>query len=155
LKTRSSFAKAAVFAALVSGSSFAFAAGNTTVQVTATVSAVCKFSATSFTAIALGTIDPSTVSSAPTGTRNVTYACTKNTTPVVAIVSGGTTLAVSGDATKTIPYTFALGTPETGVGFTAGAAGSKVLGTATITQANAQDAQAGSYTDTVTLSIDN
>ena len=137
--------------ALTSYVGFASASGNTTVQVKATVSKVCKFKATSMTAIDLGTIDPSAVAADVTGTTDVTYQCTKGTTPSVTVSSGGTTLTAGSD---TVAYSFALGTPDAGTGFSA-AGTAKVVGTATIAQAAAQDAVAGAYTDTVTLTINN
>lgn len=149
--TRNIFLKAVAAAVLASTAGLASAAGSTTVDVTAKVSAACKFTAASMTAIDLGTIDPSTVSAAVTGTSNITYQCTKGTTPAVSITSGGTSLV---DGAKSIPYTFSLGTAEAGVGFSGGSA--KVVATATIAKTDAQDAAAGTaYADTVTLTIDN
>lgn len=147
----------ALVAALVltSYAGFASAAGNTTVQVTATVKAVCKFTATTMAAIDLGTIDPSAVPAAGvSNTGDVTYQCTNKTTPVVSIASGGTSLSDGAATPNTITYAFSLGTPGAGTGFGAGAS-AKVVGTATISQAAAQAAVAGSYSDTVTLSINN
>lgn len=139
-------------AVLASASGMAAASGSTTVQVTATVSAVCKFAATTSPAIPLGTIDPSAVSADVTGTSNITYNCTKNTTPTVSITSGGTTLT---DGTNSIAYAFTLGTPDTGAGFSTSGS-SKVVGTAKILKADAQNAAASTgYADTVTLSINN
>lgn len=139
-------------AVLASASGMAAASGSTTVQVTAAVSAVCKFAATTSPAIPLGTIDPSAVTADVTGTSNITYNCTKGTTPTVGFASGGSTRTLT-DGTKTIAYSFTLGSPEAGVGFSA-AGGSKVVGTATIALVDAQNAAAGtSYADTVTLSI--
>lgn len=143
---------AALAAALfVSTGGTAMATGSTTVEVTATISAVCKFKATAMTGITLGSIDPSTISTAKTGTTDITYKCTNGTTPSVTVLSGGTTLT---STAGTLAYTFSLGTPDAGTGFsTAGSA--KVVGTASIAVLAAQDAAAGSYTDTVTLEINN
>ncbi|MCM2312449.1 MAG: hypothetical protein NDI84_13700, partial [Steroidobacteraceae bacterium] len=140
---------AAVFLTFTAGS--ATAAGNTTVEVTATINAVCKFKATAMTGIPLGAIDPSTISVAKTGTTDITYKCTNGTTPSVTVFSGGTTLT---STAGTLAYTFSLGTPDAGTGFSA-AGTAKVVGTASIAVLAAQDAAAGSYTDTVTLEINN
>lgn len=148
--TTHSFARAMIATALFATGGSVLAAGNTTVQVTATISAVCQFKAATMAAIPLGTIDPSAVAAAVTGTSDITYKCTTGTVPTVTIDSGGTTLTAAGP--KTIPYSFTLGSAAAGTGFsTAGSA--KVVGTASIALTDAQDAQAGSYSDTVTLSI--
>lgn len=140
---------AAGFLVLTAGS--AMAGGTTTVDVTATISAVCKFKATTMSAIALGAIDPSAISTAKTGTTDITYKCTTGTTPSVTVTGGGTTLTSTAGS---LAYTFTLGTADAGTGFsTAGSA--KVVGTASIAVAAAQDAPAGDYTDTVTLTINN
>lgn len=147
--TTHSFARAMIATALFATGGSVLAAGNTTVQVTATISAVCQFKAATMAAIPLGTIDPSAVAAAVTGTSDITYKCTTGTVPTVTIDSGGTTLTAGA---KTIPYSFTLGSAAAGTGFsTAGSA--KVVGTASIALTDAQDAQAGSYSDTVTLSI--
>ena len=131
----------------------AHAGGTTSVDVTASVPGVCKFTSATMSAIALGAMDPATVgTSGVSNTGNITYNCTKGLTPVVSKTAGGTTLTETADSTKTIAYTFSLGTPEAGAGF---ATSSKVVATATVSQAAVQGAQAGSYKDTVTLSIDN
>jgi spore coat protein U-like protein len=140
-------------AVLASTAGLASAAGNTTLNVTATVSAVCKFTAATMTDIGLGTIDPSAVAAAVTGTSDITYKCTRGTTPVVTITGGGTRTLTSG--ANTIAYTFSLGTHDQGTGYSAAAAATKVVATASIAQAAAQDAAAGAYSDTVTLSINN
>jgi spore coat protein U-like protein len=145
------FLKAIAAAILVSSAGLASAAGSTTLNVTATVSAVCKFKAATMTDIALGTINPSTVSAAVTGTSNINYQCTKGTTPSVTLTSGGTALTAG---SLSIPYSFTLGTPDAGTGFSV-AGTAKVVGTASIALTDAQDAAAGAYTDLVTLSINN
>jgi spore coat protein U-like protein len=138
-------------AVLASTAGLAAASGSTTLNVTATVSQVCKFTAATMTDIGLGTIDPSTVAANVTGTSDITYKCTKGTTPSVTLSSGGTTLTAGAN---TIPYAFTLGTPDTGTGFGLGATATKVVGTAKIVLSDAQAAAAGSYSDTVTLAID-
>ncbi len=132
---------------------FAWAGGSTSVDVTASVKNVCTFNATTMTAIELGEMDPSSVNaSGVSKTGNITYNCTKGLTPQITRTGGGTTLT---DGKKTISYTFSLGTPEQGVGY-ATAGSSKIVATATVSQAAVQGAEAGTaYKDTVTLSINN
>lgn len=144
--------KAIAAAVVASTAGLAAAGGTTTVDVTASVPNVCTFSAATMTAIALGSMNPSTVGAGGvSNTGNITYNCTNGLTPVVSKTGGGTTLT---DGVKTIAYTFSLGTPEAGLGY-ATAGSSKVVATATVSQAAVQGAQQGSYSDTVTLSINN
>lgn len=144
--------KAVAAAALASTAGFA-AAVNTSVPVTASVSSVCTVGGTQST-IVIPAIDPSLVASAPTKDGDIVYRCTKGTTPSITFAGGGTrTLTHTVDSSKTISYTFSLATPgEAGKGFSA-AATSKVVATATISLAAAQDAEAGSYADAVTVTI--
>jgi hypothetical protein len=151
MKTNRIVLKVIAAAVLASTAGLACAAGNTTLNVTATVTAACKFKAATMADIALGSIDPSSVVAAVTGTSNINYQCTKNTVPVVSLMSGGTTLT---SGANTVSYTFSLGTPDAGTGFSA-AGTAKVVATATIALTAAQDAAAGAYTDLVTLSINN
>lgn len=142
----------AAISLLGSGSAPALAAGTTSVNVTATVLEVCKFTASTMADIALPTINPSTVAADVTKDGDITYQCTNGTTPTVSIQTGTTARTLT-DGAKTINYTFTLGTPMAGTGFSTSAASAKVVATATIAKAAAQDAQAGTYSDTVTLSI--
>jgi spore coat protein U-like protein len=151
MKTHRIVLKAIAAAILASSAGLAAASGSATLNVTATVSAVCKFTGSTMADIALSTIDPSTVAANVTGTTDITYKCTRGTTPSVTIFSGGTTLTAGAN---TIPYAFSFGTPDTGTGFGAGATATKVVGTAKIVLSDAQAAAAGSYSDTVTLAID-
>lgn len=154
MKTHRIVPKAIAAGILTSFAGLAAAAGSTTVTVSATVTAACKFTAATMAAIALGSIDPSSVAAAVTGTSDITYQCTKGTTPVVSITGGGSrTLALAGHTD--IPYTFSLGTADAGTGFSA-VGSAKVTATATIALTDAQDAEAGvNYQDVVTLTINN
>ena len=148
-------AKAVALVAMISASSLAAAGGNTTVQVDAKVSGVCKFISTTSSGINLGTIDPSAVAAAGvTNSSDVLYNCTKGLTPSVTIATGGTTLTGLTPANM-ITYAFTLGTPQVGAGFSNAAGGSKVVATATIAQLDAQNAPADTYKDIVTLTISN
>lgn len=153
MNTRNLF-KAIGASLLLTAAGAASAAGETTVQVTASVTAACQFSAATMSAINLGAINPSTVAADVTNTGDITFHCTKGTTPVITKKTGGTVLT---SGTNTIAYSFTLGTPEAGKGFStaAKATPAKAVATATIALANAQDAAAGSYSDTVTLEINN
>jgi hypothetical protein len=155
MKTNRNLLKAVAAAALASIAGLAAASGTTDVQVTASVPTVCTFnSVASVPVIALGSMDPSLVpATGVSGSVDVTYNCTNGTAPAAISVSGGGARNLTAGA-NTIPYTFSLGTPGAGVGYVA-AGSSKVVATATVTQAAVQAANAGSYSDTVTLSINN
>lgn len=140
--------KALALAALTGAAGIASAAGNTSLTVTATVASVCKFSnATQNVTIAL---DPS-AGAAATGSWSVPYKCTKDkTTGSVAVTSGGTTLTAGGGAT--IAYSVTAGTfPTTGAGF--GQAATNLTVDYSVAQTAYEDKPAGSYTDTVVLTI--
>jgi spore coat protein U-like protein len=148
-------ARAVAATLLVCSAGMVSAAGSTSVTVTATVTAACKFTATTMSAIALGSIDPATVSANVTNTGNITYQCTKGTTPSVTLASGTTARSLTLASHTAIPYTFTLGSPDAGTGFSV-AGSAKVVATATIAKTDAQDAEAGvGYSDVVTLDINN
>lgn len=147
--------QAAIAAVLATTAGLTAAAGSTNVDVTATVPKVCTFSSGTMAAIDLGPMDPSTVgTSGVSKTGNITYNCTKGVTPVVAKSTGGTALTDTTDNTKTISYSFTLGTAEAGQGYSV-LGSSKIVATAAVSQAAVQAAAAGTYKDTVTLTIDN
>jgi len=153
--TTHSFARAVTALVLFTTWGSVQASGSATVDVTASVSAVCQFSGT-MSAIAFGAIDPSAVAGDLTATGNITYKCTKGTTPTVSITGGASRTMTDAGTGNTIPYSLAMGTHDTGTGFSASAAATKVQATATISQTNAQDAKAGTtYKETVTLTINN
>lgn len=154
MKIRTSF-QAIAGAFLLGSTGLVLAAGTTAVEVRAKVAGVCSFNSGTMAAIDLGTMDPSTVGATGVSKNgDITYNCTKGLTPVVTTKTGGTTLTDTGDSTKTIAYSFTLGTAEAGKGYST-AGSSKVVATAAVTQAAVQDAPAGTYKDTVTLEINN
>ena len=139
----------------------AFAASAThSLGVTATVTGNCKFNTAGPTAVTIansaGSIDPSVAVDA-TGTASVLFRCTTGTTSGITASNGlnfttGRNVKI-GATTSVMPYTLALtGNATVGTGF--GAGQDKTLGvTATIIQANFVNAIAGTYTDTVVLTI--
>jgi hypothetical protein len=155
MDTNRNVLKAVAAAVLASIAGLATAGGTTTVDVTATVSPVCTFNAATMGTIPLGTLNPSTVSGPVSNSGDITYNCTNGLTPLVSITGGGARTLTSG--LNTIPYTFSLtAIPADAIGKGYGTPGSsKVVATATVTQAAVQAAQAGNYSEMVTLSIDN
>lgn len=152
MKRLNIFTKALLIAAVTASSGLASAAGSTTLAVTATVIATCKFSATS-TPLAFGNIDPSATGNA-TASASVLYKCTKGTPSAGVTATGGLSRNMVGSvATDLLPYTLALtGGTQTGTGF--GTGQDLTLAVAgTITPAQFQNAQVGAYTENVTLNI--
>jgi hypothetical protein len=153
MKNNRNVLKAVAVAILGLTAGVAGATGSQDLTVTATISTICRFTTGSAIAVPFGTIDPSS-----TGPKNaaisVPYKCTKGTTaPGVSVTTA--TLEMSGTTTATNKLAFSIGTftTATGAGFAAAAA--NATATATIAEAAYQAAPADSYTQTVTLSIDN
>jgi spore coat protein U-like protein len=136
----------------------AAAADTATLTVQATVSGICKFqtnTATLTLANSAGNIDPSSATSA-TGSTTLAYKCTKGQSPVFANNNGlnytGSSLAVKhASLPDVMAYTLSLTNTGAGNGF--GPAAQTLTMSGTITQANFQNAAAGSYSDTVTITL--
>lgn len=130
------------------------AAGTNTLTVTASVTGTCKFSSATST-LAFGALDPS-VGTNVNGSTTTQFWCTKGTTETLSAGQGsnwdGTKRNMKhATATDLIPYTLTLtpdGSANAGPGSprTLTVAG-QVLGT------DYTSKTAGSYTDTVTLTI--
>lgn len=133
----------------------AHATGTTAVTVNATVVPVCKFITRTATIAIRNTgtsgsnIDPSSATTA-TGSVNVTYRCTNRTTPVFAIPATATLTCSACAGTPTMPATITSTNTGNGGGFTV----NRTLRlTGSITQAVFQNARAGAYTGTMTISV--
>ena len=151
MKSQTTLLKVVCAALLASSAGFAAAADSTTLAVTATVTGLCKFSATS-TPLAFGAVDPSlTVDKVVTA--NVLYKCTKGTASAGVTATGGTARTMTGPAASTMGYTLGFsGGTSTGTGFGSGQDLTLVV-TGTITAAQYQNATAGAYSENVTLNI--
>lgn len=159
--------------ALAAAPALTLAADSATVSVTATVKAVCKLSASTYS-MGFGTLDPSATGSPNgTGTATIGYTCTKGTAPSsvsVGGVSNGTTgfsssssaaasaggdlASTSNSATNTdrLPYKITWTTPTT-AGTGLGATATTFDLTGTITYANYSTVTADSYSGAVGISI--
>jgi len=149
----------ALSGALVSGAALA---GSTThtLSVSATVTGSCKFNSAGPTTLTIatgaGVIDPSAAGPA-TGSAGIAFRCTTGTTSSIAADDGlnstgpGARRVASGG--NFMPYALTLtNAAQVGSGF--GAGQDKTLTVdASITAANYQNAAAGAYSDTVTLTI--
>ena len=141
-----------------------FAASTThSLNLSATITGTCRFNTAGPTAVTIGTpvavtaIDQTETLVVVTGTANVLYRCT---TGVTAATTADTGLHVSGGvrrvcvgATPCMPYSLGLvGGAQVGTGH--GAGQDKTLAvTATIASTDYENAAAGTYTDTVILTI--
>ena len=139
----------------------ALAASTThTLTVSAQVQGTCKFNTAGPTTLTVatgaGVIDPSAAGPA-TGAANVTFRCTTGTT---SAITGDNGLSFSGGSRRVkngvanfMNYTLGLtGAAQVGTGHGAGQDKTVVVN-ASIIAADYQNATAGAYTDTVTLTI--
>ena len=139
----------------------AFSASTThTLTVSAQVLGTCKFNTAGPTTLTIatggGVIDPSAVGPA-TGTANVTFRCTTGTTSAITGDNGlnflGASRRVKNGVANFMNYTFAM-TNAAQVGTGHGAGQDKTVAiNASIIAADYQNATAGAYVDTVTLTI--
>lgn len=152
MKHLSTSLKAIVVASLACAAGLAAASDSQTLEVSAKVTAICKFNATS-TTLAFADIDPSSTTDA-TVSANVAYKCTKGTASAgVTPATGTLTRSLTSSSSETMPYTLTItGDTKTGLGFGSGkdltlAVQGKIL------VADFQNASAGTYTENVTLNI--
>lgn len=130
-----------------------FAAGTTTVNVSANIVGTCQFSTTP--TLAFGALDQ-TSSSDATATGNLTFWCTKGAAytlsdPVNPGVGDGTYAGTLSNGTDTIAYSIAY-TNATGSGTGKTSPVSSTL-TATILNTDYVDVSAGAYAGTVQFTI--
>lgn len=143
-------AKAAAIVVLASFAGSVAAAGNQTINVSATVQKVCKFVPGAALAMTFAAIDPSTTGD-KTASVDVPFKCTNGTADTtITRTSGGTSLVNGGDS---MTYAITIGAIPNGAGFAAAATNVTVTGTIADTQY--RDAKALTYTDTVVLTINN
>jgi len=125
----------------------AFAADNATVSVSASVLGTCKFTTTSAN-LAFGSLDPAVGGNA-SASATLSFWCTKGATVTVSDNKSGTYNLSNG--TENIPYSVTY-TPAS----TTGAGKSSPINltvAGTIQEADWVNASAGTYTDTITVSI--
>ena len=138
----------------------AAAADTYSLSVTATVQGICKFTQAAgqtltFTNNVGGGIDPSLAGNA-TANATITYKCTSGTAPssftgVGANDTGGNHVVKNG--TNSMIYTVALTGGGAGDGFGAGSTNKTLTVAGTIVPAQYQGAVAGTYTDTLTVTV--
>jgi spore coat protein U-like protein len=154
MKHISTIAKAAALISLSTVCGIA-AAATQNLAVTATISKQCSFSSTATTMSFGAAIDPSSAGPiSGTLTVPITYKCTKGVKPGTFSVDAGLYAnnmkdTVSGDL---IPYTLLLGAAVAGTGFGSGQDISFPL-TGSITAAGYANVSAGTYNDTVVLTV--
>lgn len=155
--TNRSLIARAVVATLLSAIAGLATADTQNLTVSATVSAVCKFSSTAQT-LSFGTVDPSVAGPISGSGAAVTYKCT-NGTPATGVTagngahfSGGRRMANAG-STEFIAYSLTIsGDTQTGTGFGSGQDKSLTVG-GQIIATDYQNVSAGAFSDTVVLTI--
>jgi hypothetical protein len=151
---KSSLLFAAAFAALGAGS--VQASDSVSVTVNATVVGVCKFFTASpvvdITNTGTGSnIDPSSATTA-SGNAAITYRCSNGTSPTFTVPATATVTCALCSGTPTMTPT--ITSSDTGAGTGMGSAQNQTLTvTGQITQANFQDAAAGAYTGSISVSV--
>ena len=151
---KSSLLIAAAFAVLSAGS--AQASDSVSVTVNATVVAVCKFFTASpvvnITNTGTGSnIDPSSATTA-SGNAAITYRCSNGTSPTFTAPATATVTCSACTGTPTMTPT--ITSANTGAGTGMGSGQDKTFtATGQITQANFQNARAGAYTGSITVSV--
>jgi len=151
---KSSLLVAAAVAALGAGS--ARASDSVSVTVNATVVAVCKFFTASpvvnITNTGTGSnIDPSSSTTA-SGNAAINYRCSNGTSPTFTVPGTATVTCALCSGTPTMTPT--ITSSDTGAGTGMGSGQNKTLTvTGQITQANFQDAAAGAYTGSISVSV--
>lgn len=135
-------------------SSMSYASDTATVNINATVVGVCKFVPPKTTTISVS-LDPS-VGGTVTGSSTLSFWCTKGTTYTITddngLYHGGTTThrVKHGSLDEYIPYIFNYTSSGTGQG----ANNDITLNvSASFAEADYEDASAGTYSDTVTMTI--
>lgn len=149
---------AALLAAVVAsfGTTGVQASDSLSVTVNATIVGVCKFNTLSpvvnLTNTATGSnIDPSSASSA-TGNAAINYKCSNGTTPTFTVPTSATVTCSTCSGTPTMSP--AITSTNGGAGTGMGSGQDKVLTvTGTIVATNFQNAAAGAYTGTMTVSV--
>lgn len=148
----------AVAATLLTFAAGIAAADTQSLSVTAAVSGVCKFNTGQSPVLAFGTIDPSGTAAVNATPANVLYRCTNGTAATVSsAVTGARTMAglTPLAATDTLGYTlsFTSGASGTGSGFGAAGTAITLVVAGSMTAAQYNGAKAGSYAETVTLTV--
>ncbi len=147
---------AMAFVVVMAGGAWADVTGD--VDIKATVSGKCNAITANDLTLA---IDPATASDVTSTGADTTVKCTNNKDFTVTAVSGAN-VGASGTLSSTlkgtgltdIPYTLTYTDSFTGAGFGAAAATTLVTATAAkVTTADANAAEAGSYTDAVLITV--
>ena len=148
----------AVAATLLTFAAGVAVADTQSLSVTASVTGVCKFNTGQSPVLAFGAIDPSGTAGVTATPANVLYRCTNGTGATVDTAVTGVRSMVGQApllATDTLGYTLAFTSGATGTGSGFGAAGSAItlVVAGTMTAAQYNGAKAGSYAETVTLTV--
>lgn len=137
----------------------AIASTTHTVAVSATVTGTCRFNAASGATLAFGTIDP-TGAVPVTASGTATYRCNNGTSPTVTTDDGLSETGANaprmraGATANYLPYTFTIAALAAGTGLGNAPANDKTLTiNGSVAVADFQAAAAGTFNDTITLTI--
>ena len=150
--------RAIAAAALALAASTGFAADNLSLNVTASVAAVCNLTLSG--PMAFGALDPTSTANA-TASVTASYKCTKGTAVTSFTVDGGITGTYAGSMTgagatpDSIPYTITWTNPTayTGGGLGSAVAAKTVSLGGTITNANYVNVKPDSYAGSVSIAV--
>lgn len=154
MKTLSASLKAVVVATLTCAAGLAAAADTQSLTVTASVNATCKFTSAAQT-LTFGALDPFLAPDVAGSGAVIQYKCTKGTMPTSVAVSTGANGSNNMKNTANsdlIPYTLSATGGGAGNGFGAGTALTVAL-TSQVLGVSYADKSAGTYSDTVVLTI--
>lgn len=148
----------AVAATLLTFAASTAVADTQSLSVTASVTSVCKFNSGQSPVLAFGSIDASGTTGVTATPANVLYRCTNGTSAAVdTAVTGARSMAGQTPlaATDTLGYTLSFSSGATGTGSGFGASGTAItlVVAGTMTAAQYNGAKAGSYAETVTLTV--
>jgi len=152
-KIKIALAMAAAASVLAAGAASGADSVNVTVQ--ATVNGVCKFNSGQTPVVTVANsgvnIDPSIATTA-TGSANVLYRCTNGTAPAFTVPTPATITCTTAGTCGTTTMSSTMTSSNTGAG--AGFTTDKTLTvTGTILQAGFQNAQAGTYSGVISVSV--
>jgi spore coat protein U-like protein len=156
MKSSKKLIAAAVAGLAMFASSAAQASDTHTINVSATVTGVCKFVSAGPTNVSL-TLDPTATSGGDSQPAVIQYRCTKNTAPVFTVASTSTGSSTGGELRnggEAIVYAIAAASGGAGDGMGAGAEKDLTV-TVSANHVDAANVPAGSYTDTITIDISN
>ena len=148
-----------VVMAVVAAAGSVYAAGSATINVSATVAGICKFS-TASSNLAFGTLNPDIAAADAPGSGTIQFWCTKGVAAPAFAISGytlGTVRQMSGTGANTDKLDYSIDALAPDANTNLGPSSPRTLtisGTARVAGASGYNSiAADSYTDSVTLTV--